>query len=226
MKNRTKRQVLYFLTACMLFSLPPHARAETTGETTGETKARIEFTEGEGPTYPVNPEDPGTDITTESSVEGSLAIVTVSDFNFGSIRVTGGTGLFNITTVQPNIQVVDLRGTGSGWSVNASVTGFTSGTPAVPSLPGARIHIYNGRPNSVASLTYAPTQLTNRVLPTDSTEVKVITAAAGTGTGLWVMRWYPPAAETTAYVQLEVPAGAATLGTHTATINWTLGNTP
>lgn len=216
--KKIRKLIIYLLAVCLVF--PAHTRAFAQTPT---TEAQVEITAGTGPTYPVNPEDPGTDIDTEPSVTGSLAIVSISDFNFGSIAVTGGGGLYNITTNQPNVQVVDLRGSGSGWSLSASVTGFTSGGSA--SLPGARIHIYNGRPNSVVSGAYAPAQITDLALTTDNTQAKLISAAAGTGMGLWVMRWYPAAAGT-AYIQLDIPAGTATVGTHTATINWTLSDTP
>lgn len=218
MKDKIKILVTCLLAVCFLFSDQFSANAETT------TEATIEITAGTGPTLPVNPEDPSKDLTGEPSVTGSLAILTISNFNFGTITAESAAGLYNITTAQPNIQVVDLRGVGSGWSVSAAVTGFKSND--APSLPGASIHIYSGRPNSLVSASYAPSQTANVELTTDNTPVKVITAPGGTGMGLWVMRWYPSSGETTAYVQLEIPAGVAIVGTHTATINWTLKDTP
>lgn len=206
------------LVACVLLSarFPVYAQNAT-------TRAQVEFTAGEGPTYPVEPENPGENVTTEPSVEGSLAIVSISHFNFGAKSVTARAGLYDIVTTQPNIQVVDLRGSGTGWKVTASVSKFRSGENE--SLPGAAIHIYKGRAISLSN-SPAPTQATNLKLPADGSALPVITAQNGAGLGLWVMRWYPSAEETGVYIQLEVPAGIATVGSHTATINWILENAP
>lgn len=219
MINRIRKLAICLLAVCVMCAAQPSASADTT------TEATIEITAGTGPTLPVNPEDPNEDLDDETPVTGSLAILSVSNFNFGTISAAAVAVLYDITTYQPNMQVVDLRGVGTGWSVSAAVTGFESG--GASSLPGASIHIYSGRPNSLVSALYAPSQIANVELTTDNNPVKVITAPDGTGMGLWVMRWYPSSEEeTTAYVQLEIPAGVATVGTHTATINWTLKDTP
>jgi len=217
MLKKIIKLTMCLLAVCTLCAAGPSAWAQT-------SEASIEITAGTGPTYPVNPEDPSEDLTDETPVSGSLAILMVSDFNFGAVATATITEKHNTTTFQPNIQVVDLRGTGTGWSVSASVSGFTNG--GTPSLSGAVIHIYNGRPTSLVSAQYAPIPIENSALTADNSPVKVITAPNGTGMGLWVMRWYPSSEETTPYVQLEIPAGTATLGTHTATINWSLSDTP
>lgn len=210
--------------ACVLFTAQPHAYAQNT-----TTETEIEFSPGTGPTTSVDPENPGNDEDIAPPVSGSLAIVSISDFNFGNMPVTAETGLYDITTVKPNIQVVDLRGSGTGWKVTAAVSNFTSGvsidTDDNTSLPGAVIHIYEGRPNSLSAAP-PPVQRKDLVLTTDNKPFPVITAADGAGAGLWVMRWYPDTGGADAFIQLEVPAGVATVGTHTATINWTLSDTP
>ena len=222
MKIIIKKYSTILLAVCVLLSTQSYAYAQT-----AITSAQVVFTAGEGPTYPVDPENPGTDITTEPTVAGSLAIVSVSNFDFGAIPVKTTDGLYDITTDKPNIQVVDLRGSGTGWKVSAGVSSFTS--DGSDSLPGASILINNGNPNSL-SVSPAPVQHSVE-LTTDGQAAPVITAAAGAGTGLWVMRWYPPAPTGEqepegAYVQLSIPAGTATVGNHSATINWTLANTP
>lgn len=217
MKEKKRIAAVCLMAICVMLSSQSSVLADTT------TEATITITAGTGPTLPVNPENPSIDIDDETPVTGSLAILTVSNFNFGTITAAGVAGLYDITTYQPNIQVVDIRGAGTGWSVSASVTGFNNGT----TLPGASIHISGGRPNSLVSAIYAPTQIANVELTTDGATVKVITAPDGAGMGLWVMRWYPASEEeVTAYVKLEIPEGVATVGTHTATITWELTDTP
>lgn len=212
------------VTICLLTSICVLLSAQSSVYAVSPTQVTIEIKAGTGPTHPVNPEDPGENLVGEPQVTGSLVILSVSHFNFGTITATGTTQKHNITTYQPNIQVVDLRGTGTGWSVSATASGFISNGSS--SLPGAVIRIAGARPNSQVSSSYAPTQIANVALTTDNESVKVITAPDGHGMGLWVMRWYPSDEEPAAYITLEIPAGVATLGNHTATINWTLKDTP
>lgn len=221
MRRLINNKNIYIITAIIVFILPHRIYAENTEL----TEATVEFTYGEGPTLPVNPDNPEEDLVDGNAITGSLAIVSVSDFNFGSIRVAGKTAFYDIVTGRPNIQVVDLRGSGTGWSVSAVVSRFKDSDEAF-SLPGASIHVYDGRPNSLALTSSSPLQITGVELPADGSSVKVITAPERTPAGLWVMRWYPPTDSTDAYIKLEIPAGAATVGTHTAKINWVLSDTP
>lgn len=217
MKNIKMRYSIILIIICFLFSGQPHIYAQTS-----TTESQVEFTAGEGPTYPVDPDDPDTSVETDPPVTGSLAIVSVSDFDFGVIPVNAMGGLYDIKTAKPNIQVVDLRGSGTGWEVTASLSEFTNGESE--SLQGAVIHIYSG---AASSLSNAPAPEQQRLaLTADGTPKNVITAYTGEGTGLWVMRWYPNADDSAAYVQLEIPPGVATRGKHTATINWVLEDTP
>lgn len=218
MKDAFRKTIIYLLVACVMCAAGPSASAKSSA-------AEIIIEAGTGPTKPVDPENPGTEIPGGTEVNGSFVILSVSDFNFDSISASGVTGLYDIKTVQPNIQILDLRGAGTGWSVTASMSSFTSGGD--PSLLGASIHIYDGRPNSTAPETFAPSQVAPVEL-SPASPVKVISAADGDGMGLWVMRWYPSMVgeDTTAYIQLEIPAGSARIGTHTAAITWSLSDGP
>ena len=60
-----------------------------------------------------------------------------------------------------------------------------------------------------------------------------LTAQKDTGLGTWLNRWFPTLddsrtfdMETNDNVTLEIPAGVATVGTHAATITWTLTDAP
>lgn len=215
MKKIIIKYRIFLFAACAILLTLTYAYAQN-----AKTDATVEFVEGTGPTYPVHPEDPDTD-GNEGPVGGSLAIVSVSDFYFGQIPVMASTQEYAIEPGLPNIQVVDLRGTATGWKVSASMTRFSDGTN--PTLPGATILIDNGRPNaSLENLSDPPVQK-NVKLTADTEPATILTAAPGAGTGLWVMRWYPPGAER-AYVHLEIPAGSATRGNHSAEINWILAD--
>ena len=61
----------------------------------------------------------------------------------------------------------------------------------------------------------------------------MVTAQENTGLGTWLNRWFPTLDENRTFdmetndnVTLEIPAGVATAGTHTATITWTLTDAP
>ncbi|MCC8023011.1 MAG: WxL domain-containing protein [Clostridiales bacterium] len=199
--------------------------AEVFAETGHSSDATVSFTEGTGPTSPVDPENPDEDKDGGEPVYGSLAIVYASDFAFGSGVISSKPMYYDIVTPQPNVQVVDLRGTLSGWELDASVSAFAN-EAGQPSLPGAVIHIQDGRLNSTSDDSYAPDVHTQIALKTDGSTARILTAQPGKGGGLWVERFYPDGTAQDALVQLEIPAGAAELGAHTATITWTLSNTP
>lgn len=190
------------------------------------SEANIEFLKGDGPTEPVDPEDPSKPMEPEEpEVTGSLAIIYLSSFNFGSGKTSPETELYDIQTEQPNIQIVDLRGTNTGWALDASVSGFTNAAGKA-SLPGAVIHIKGGRLNSAVSPAYAPTVSSDVKLTTDNSPNRILTADSGKGAGLWIDRLYPENEGDPSLTQLEIPAGAITLGSHTAQITWTLSDTP
>lgn len=214
MKAIIKRTFIYLLAFCMLYTAGPSASAKT-------SSASVKINPSNGPTRPVDPDTLADDLT-KDEVYGDLAILLVSDFNFGVIDVSTVAETYDIYSERPNIQIVDLRGTGKGWSVTATLSEFTDGTEAI-TLEGSEIYIRNGRPNSKVSMEYAPTPV-NATLSSDNEDIKIIDAPINTGMGLWVMRWYPENTQDDAYVQLYIPAGVARMGTHTATITWTLVN--
>lgn len=219
MKRFMRKYLMIYLIAFALPILPLYGYASLPNAV---TEAQVEFEVGQGPTYPVDPDEPETEGNTGGS-EGSFLIVSVSDFEFGKMTIGATTQWLDIQTLRPNIQVVDLRGTNAGWRVSAAVSRFEDASNN-PSLPGAVIHIHNGTPKST-SVSGEPVQIEDVELTADGESFPVITAAPGAGMGLWVMRWYPET-EGPAYVELEVPAGSATLGAHTANIDWVLENGP
>ena len=71
------------------------------------------------------------------------------------------------------------------------------------------------------------------VLSTGGAADNVVMAQENTGLGTWLNRWFPTLDENRTFdmatndnVTLEIPAGVATAGAHTATITWTLTDAP
>ena len=78
-----------------------------------------------------------------------------------------------------------------------------------------------------------PTPTIPVVISTNGAAVDVVTAQENTGLGTWLNRWFPTLDDSRTFdmatndnVTLEVPAGVATAGKHTANITWTLTDAP
>lgn len=223
------KKIIYTLTFLYLFAFTvktPLNAQEITGEyTASDTSEYIELDTEEYTARPADPDNVFDDISDASPVTAPLAIVSVCDFDFGEGSISSSRQFYDIKTDKPNIQVADLRQTPSGWKLDACVSPFT-GSGGQETLSGSSIRIRNGRINSVTPLSYSPQADTDIVLTTDGSPARIITAEPGTGQGLWVDRLYPESSANGSYVQLEVPAGIASAGRHTATITWILSNTP
>lgn len=194
---------------------------------TEESTATIGFTPNTDPTPPVDPEDPtqpGGEPGT--GAPGPLSIDFISSLAFGTHTVSRTQETYNTTVQKPYIQVTDLRGTGAGWKVTASVSAFNNGTGNT--LNGAYLQFNNGSAVSPTEFSLAPNVNQGVKLTTDNTPASIVQAPDSTGMGTWVTRWFTPgnAAPENDSVQLVVPAGASSAGTHTATITWSLVDAP
>ncbi|MFC6465310.1 WxL domain-containing protein [Marinilactibacillus sp. GCM10026970] len=166
--------------------------------------------------------DTGETDVTVTFTGGELELVTVPDLiDFGTNVLTADEETFTGTIVSDDdgfLEVADARGTGEGWHIVASMTGFTEGGD--PSLPGSTITF--AAPAATTTSTIADTEptLSEIVISEDATGVP-INAEEGEGSGRWLFDW-----TTAGDIELFVPAGAGTEGTHTATITWSLDDTP
>lgn len=189
------------------------------------SETNISFTEFTGITDPKNPENPG-EGSGESGTgqNGPLSLDYVPDIAFGSHTVSSTLQIYNTTAAQPYIQITDLRGTGAGWRVSAALSSFKTG--GVASLNGASLLLKNANATSSYATT-APVPANPVTLTSDGTPADVVSASnagGGQGRGTWLVRWYPVGGG--ADVQLSVPAASASVGTHAATITWTLYDAP
>ena len=202
----------------------------------GDSEAEIEFTPGTGapevidPTDPEEPYEPGPNDPEDppTGETGPLTLDFVSSVDFGENEIVSNAQIYESSTLRPFIQVTDRRGTGEGWSVTASASEFeaTVDEETKETLPGSVITFANGEVVST-STSEAPNPVEQVVLRTGGDAAEVVTASVDSGLGSWVNRWFPSEeASTNDNVTLEVPAGAATAGQHTATIAWTLTDAP
>jgi len=175
---------------------------------------------------PEDPTDPQDDRTGET---GPLTLDFVSSIDFGEEPISADNETYESTTLRPFIQVTDRRGTGEGWDVTAQMSEFSNAEGNT--LPGAELSFTNGEvvSNNISQDTSTPTPNSEIALAPGEAAANVVTAEADEGLGSWITRWFPTAgtdAELNDNVTLDIPAGAATEGDHTATITWELTSDP
>ena len=177
----------------------------------------------------VDPDKPGT-TQPGTGDKGTLTLDTVPNLVFGKQRVSSEAKTYpalNSTIAQeagagaaknwaPYVQVTDVRGTGAGYKLTATMSEFKAGANV---LAGAQIKFANGTvSNEKANDAVAPT-ITDGVLEAGTDAVPLLTAAKGQGMSTYTGRF------TDANVTLSVP-GASKVGAYTATITWTLVEAP
>lgn len=174
------------------------------------------------PTDPTDPQDPPT------NNEGELTLDYVSSIHFEEQVVESHTQVYKSHVLRPFIQVSDRRGTkeGDGWAVTAKISAFET-DDETDTLRGSVLTFRNGSTISPGKAE-KPFSYPEIQLYPGGESTWVIWAEGGTGLGTWVNRWLPTATSDTLNdnVTLEVPGGSATIGTHQATISWTLTNAP
>ena len=219
-----KLKKIQMLTAVAVLAFTASTSSYAATLTPKDSEASIEFKESTEVIKPVDPEkpgEPGTDPGT--GMPGPLSIDHISDLSFGKENtISGLKKTYYTTTQKPYLQVSDLRGTGAGWKVTASMSGFTNN--GKETMAGAKINLLNGSALSANTLLTKPGVQQNIELTTDNAEVLVMSAAAGSGLGTWVTRWFPTKGSED--VQLTVPAASALVGESKATIIWTLHDAP
>lgn len=195
-----KRSMAKLFTACLMVMIMVAAMPITTAfaatADTDDSTATVEF-------------DPGV-----------LTLKNVPNLNFGKHNITSG-AMAPASTADGNVVVSDLRGNKQGWSLTAQLTKFQTGS--VDSLAGACIDV-NGAHTDItadAGNTSPAAECDQAICITSADDaVKVFFANANAGLGDWTSKW------TTAKTLLNVPAGAAVVGVHTATLDWILSDAP
>lgn len=196
-KTKTFRFLIAVIIACTLLATKTAEHAYADTPNTAITNATVTFT------------------------GGTLTLAEVPTFDFGEETIAGTTQNYEMEKAIKPIQISDLRGSHTGWKLTVSLSEFED-TQKQSSLQGAALNIATvsvvavndtvGEPPSVLG---APLKIT---ADSSASALSVFTANTGIGGGVWQM--------TLADATLEVLPGSASAGANTATLTWTLQDTP
>ncbi|AMB97013.1 WxL domain-containing protein [Aerococcus urinaeequi] len=192
------------------------------------SNATVDFTNPSEAPAIVNPDNPDGEPlenpNTDGEVSGEFGPLTldyVSNFDFGSQILSSKNESYVATNNRtPFAQVTDVRGTGAGWRLVATLNGFTQEDET--SLEGSTISLSNGNVVTTSDTNSVPAPaVTSEITLTTGESSDVTVAELTEGRGTWLTVW-----DNNQNVVLNVPAASATVGQHTGTITWTLYNTP
>ncbi|MGV0168102.1 WxL domain-containing protein [Furfurilactobacillus sp. WILCCON 0119] len=159
---------------------------------------------------------------TNPGEEGDLQLKSVPTLDFGSVdRNKTSDQAYTLTGADPQVDLVDGRGTAAGWSLSAKLGAIkgtndagTSGT-----LTAAQLYFNNGDVATTGVGTAPSGVSTSNMLTAGGDEVALMTAATGEGTGEWVQSWGADD------VSLNVRQGTAMANaSYSGTIDWKLSN--
>lgn len=158
---------------------------------------------------------------TVTFLPGQLTLTAVPALDFGSQTISGNTETYQAHNIADNIQVSDLRGSGVGWALTASLSEFKLTEGDAVTLQGAYITVTDQNITPLNNyLSEPPTALNTVSLTAGSASVRILAADYGNGMGVWNDGW------DIEHTSLTVLPGTAQLGTSFATINWNLQDTP
>lgn len=182
-------------------------------------------TDPEGPADPEDPDNPGT------GNKGPLSLDYVTNFKFGTHKISGQNQSYSAKNAEPYIQVTDTRGTSAGWTLKATPGEFKSEAGDI--LKGATISLGKGNMISAGDAK-APEALATTLTAGQSSTV--IKADKDTGEGTWVDQLFKKSATradapaedlgTNDVVKLNVVGGTAKATSYTNDVKWSLEDTP
>ncbi|MDZ5759992.1 WxL domain-containing protein [Carnobacterium maltaromaticum] len=167
------------------------------------------------PTKPLLPSDPegGT------NNEGLLTIDNVSPLLFGENKLEGNEMVLETKTKNPNVQVTDKRGEGSGWNLQVKTADFVDKIDSKKILKGAKLSLPLGTALSQGNIATAPVMSAVTLESKDAKPATIMSAAKNTGLGTWVNKF--EASE----VKLTIPSGNLA-GEYVSTLTWSLLDAP
>lgn len=162
---------------------------------------------------------------TVSGQAGPLSLDYASNLDFGAQKLEARDMIYQLSAAskEPMVQITDKRGTGGGWKVSAQLSSFEGSSEGVATLVDSSITLSNGSlvtsaKNKEAA---APTVNPTVTLASNGAAANVYGAAKDKGQGTWIALW------NNSDVTLSVKSNPTLkAGTHTATITWTLSDTP
>lgn len=159
--------------------------------------------------------------TTTSTIKfnpGELQLVLVPGFNFGEQDVVSATTVYPAESVTDKITVTDARGSASGWNLSVSLSEFTNG--GSPSLASAELTLPVSTVAPVGGTLSSAPVASSITMISNAAPQNVLVAVADSGEGTWDGTFSAPA------TTLKIFAGTARTGTNTATLSWSLTDTP
>lgn len=186
------------------------------------------------PTHPVDPEEPVDPEDPENpgtGNKGPLSLDYVTNFKFGTHKISGQNQSYAAKNVKSYIQLSDTRGTSAGWTLKATPGEFKSAAGDV--LKGATVSL--GKGNMItAGDAKAPEAVATTLTAGESSTV--IKAAKGTGEGTWVDQLFDKSVTrddapkedlgANEVVKLNVVGGTAKATSYTSDVKWSLEDTP
>lgn len=167
------------------------------------------------------------DVSFTAPLTGALTITNVpATITFGAHTIAGSTQQY-AAPVGTEIGVQDLRGTGAGWTLQASASEFVNTGDGNIKLNGAKLLFPEGTVSKVNddNTATAPTGAEATIPADGSGAVNILKADLNQGQGGWLLNWDDTAATPAASdLKLEVPT--ALVGSFQSTITWTLLDAP
>lgn len=184
--------------------------------TFNEPNDSVEILDPTDPTKPLKPQPNEGDTGGKTGDKGPLTLDYVTNLDFGTHDVSIAAQTYKSTNQnpQPFTQVTDRRSTSDGWKLTLKAAKFQNQN--VDTLPGASLTFKDGTAASNLTNLTGPTVNNPINITTGGEAANVAVASAGQGRGTWVTRW------SNENVELTVPQAAATQGTHTSVLTWTL----
>lgn len=206
--------------------------AETSlAETTDSLKTDVDTVVIEGEISPIPPafgQDPEDPTNSGTNNSGLLKIDRVPNFRFGKVVRSGLYQEEYAINSNPYIQVSDLRGSLSGWTLYAKISDFVSEPTTEDQkrylLKGARLTLTSGDIQEYNSEYAAPPR--SHSISLNRNLQKVMSADKNTGQGVWATRWKSEQGINKNIKLAILPKTAKPGRKYKATITWKLADVP
>lgn len=206
------KKIILFLSVLVITALPMYVEAEDDVESTAHIIIRpgnIEI-----PVGPIEPSEPGG----ETGNVGNLTIDNVTPLNFGTNKIVPVGTYYSLdsSVKNPNVQVTDRRGLGTGWRLEVKLSEFKENDKI---LKGATLLLPAGKMKSTEfNISTLPNSYAVNLIPGNDSVI-LMSASEHTGMGTWANMFE------TDEISLYVPPGNM-IGEYEASLTWVLSDTP